>query len=1318
MSWERILGWVAAISGTLIIVMVIAGFFALRSTGVRQWILAKVDQKISTSIGGKTHIQNFAIHFSPLRVDAYGITMDGDQPSPSHPLLQADQLSVTLKIISLVHAKVDLKEIILRHPAVNMVARKDGTTNLPRPPKSNSKSSTNVWDLGIQHVRLDNGEVYYNDLKTPLDADLHDLQLEVRSTAQANNYDGTMSYREGHLKYGAYRPLPHDLNAKFTANPSTFTLKPLVFSVASSTFELNGKVQNYPQPAADGTYRITMHPQDFRAMLKNPDIPTGEIVLAGSLRYQDIPNVALMKTIYLDGRLNSRELTVNSPSLRTAIRNVAGQFRLANGNLEAHGLAADLLGGHLVATATMLHMDTQPAASLRASLQRISLGAAKAAMPGSKLGQVPVRGTISGTTNARWVGTIQNLKAQANVTLNGRLINAASGSQGVPLNGAINVNYAKAPNLASFTNTFLRTPQTSITLNGTAGNRMNVDVQLRANDLRELDTLAAALQSSTSSAGQQTSAMPTMNLAGAANANLLVRGSMNDLQIQGNLNGRNLQVHNTSWRSLQMALQASKHGVSIQNGSLVNARQGYVNFSLSAGLSDWKYQPANPISVQLTSRGLAVGRLLQVANLNYQVSGNLSADVSVHGSQLNPIGNGSIKLVQAQLYGQPLQNLSLQFNGNGDAVNSSLNASMPAGALNANVVLYPKTKGYDLRLSVPGVDLAKLQPVQEKNLGVVGVFTLSATGRGTFDNPQLAATVQIPQLKVRQASLAGIKAQLNVANKQANLALDSEVARSYIQARGSVKLTDGFYTQATFDTRAIPLEGLLALAGPVKTNGPSGLLELHASVQGPLKNKNLVRAQLIIPTLTAKYQALEIGNKGPIRVRYANSVVTVEPSEIAGTDTDLKMQGQLPIQGKGPVTLQAVGAIDMKLLRFFQSDLDSSGKVALDVRATGALGHPTLGGQIRIQNLSVLTPTAPVGLENLNGVLDIHNDQVTITQLTGQSGGGTLSLTGVVGYRPQLQMNVSATAKHVRIRYQDTIRTVLDSTLNLTGTTQASRLTGRVTIDSLGFTQSNVDLTSLGSAFGSGTETAPSTSGFEQNMKLNIAVQSSQNLNVASSTVSLQGRANLRVIGTAADPVIVGRTNFTAGDIFLMNKRFQIKRGIIEFDNPSRTEPVLNVLVSTVINQYNVSVNFLGPLDKMRTNYISDPPLPTADVINLLARGQTLEQAEATPSNFGATSLVAQGVASQLSTGVQKLAGLSSFSIDPTLGGNDPNPGARIAMQKKVTKNFFFTFATDVTSAQRELIQGEYKLTKRWSTSVTRDENGGFAVDGKFHTTF
>jgi translocation and assembly module TamB len=98
---------------------------------------------------------------------------------------------------------------------------------------------------------------------------------------------------------------------------------------------------------------------------------------------------------------------------------------------------------------------------------------------------------------------------------------------------------------------------------------------------------------------------------------------------------------------------------------------------------------------------------------------------------------------------------------------------------------------------------------------------------------------------------------------------------------------------------------------------------------------------------------------------------------------------------------------------------------------------------------------------------------------------------------------------------------------------------------------------------------------------------------------------------------------------------------------------------------------FLGPFEKMQTSYVSDPPLPTADMINLLARGQTAHQAAA---SLGASSLLTQAAASQVSSGVQKLNGLSNLSIDPTLGGNNSNPGARMAMEKRVTNNFLFTF--------------------------------------------
>ncbi len=1305
MAWKRKLGWIAISFVALVVVLVIAGYVALRTQRFHDYVLAKLQQQASEATGGQVRIQNFALHLSSLTADAYGITIRGSEPRSRPPLVQADQLRVRLKIVSLLRKKIDLNEIILRHPVVNLLVKKDGTTNLPTPPKSSSNGSANPFDLGIQHLLLSNGEIYYNDVKTPLDAELHDVQLELKSEFASKGYDGTLSYRDGRLQYGDMKPLPHDLKASFNATPSEFALKPALLTVASSTIQLEGKVQNYSSPTADGAYKITIHPQDFRPVLNNPSIPTGEVTLAGSLRYQYQANVPALRTVVLDGQLNSRELAVNSPDLRTVIRNLRGEFKLVNGNLDAHGLGADLLGGRLSATATMQHLDNSPVSKLHASLEAISLAAAKAALRTANLNQIPIEGRIDGTADAAWVGTVQNVKARA-----------AAGSARIPLDGSFHLSYDGRSGLATSTNTFVRTPQTRVDISGSAGKKLNVTVQARAADLRELDSLAAAFQNSGAQTSAKTAPPRSMNLAGAADAQVVLEGSMNDPHIRGQVNGRNLQVEDTQWRSLQLGLQANRSGVSIQNGSLVNMRQGYVNFAFSSGLSNWHYLPSSPINVQLTSRGLAINELLQVAKLDYPVSGDLSVDLSMRGSQLNPMGSGSVRLAQAKAYGQPLHQFSLQFQGNGNEVNTSLDVSTPAGSAKANLLFNPKSKGYEVQLNAPGIKLAQLQPVQERNFGVVGVLSATASGRGTLDDPQLTANVQIPQLQVRQASISGIKADINVANHKAQLALDSEVAQTFVQARGTMDLTDGYYTRATLDTKGMPIEGLLALYAPAKSDGPRGILEVHASAEGPLNDKTRMQAEVVIPTLKADYQGLQIGNTRPIHIRYANSIVALDPTEIAGTDTTLRLEGQLPLAGSAPVTLSAVGTVDMQLLRFFQPDVQSSGKLLLDVRGTGATAHPELQGQLRIQNVSLVTPDAPLGLQNLNGVLDVSNDQVNITQLTGEAGGGQISAQGVVGYRPQLRMNVALQAKSVRIRYQDAIRTVLQSDLNLVGTSESSTLNGRVLIDSLSFTP-NFDLASLAGQVQTGPESAPNE-GIAQNLKLNIAVQTARDLNLSSSAVSLQGQANLRVIGTAADPVIVGRTEFTGGDIFLMNKRYQIERGIIEFSNPNRTEPVLNVLLTTTINQYNLSLTFLGPLDKMQTNYVSDPPLPTADIINLIARGQTTQQAAAAPSNFGASSLLAQGAASQVSGGIQRLAGLSSLSIDPTLGGNDSNPGARVAMQKRITSSFLFTFATDVTTTQREIIQGEYQFNKRWSASVTRDENGGFAVDGKYHKRF
>jgi translocation and assembly module TamB len=363
--------------------------------------------------------------------------------------------------------------------------------------------------------------------------------------------------------------------------------------------------------------------------------------------------------------------------------------------------------------------------------------------------------------------------------------------------------------------------------------------------------------------------------------------------------------------------------------------------------------------------------------------------------------------------------------------------------------------------------------------------------------------------------------------------------------------------------------------------------------------------------------------------------------------------------------------------------------------------------------VALSTADAPIGVEKLNGVLNIADNRLELSNMTAQAGGGQITMGGSINYSPAVHFNLAVQGHSIRLRYPEGLRTLLDTNLAFTGGTHGSTLNGNVLVDSLSFTP-DFDLASFGDQFSTGG--AISQPGVADTIQLGMRVQSRDNLNAVSSQVTIAGRAALQIGGTAANPVITGRTTLSSGELFFRNTRYQIQKGVITFDDPNTTHPVLNVSVTTNIEQYNLTLTMRGPLDKLTTSYVSDPPLSTADIINLVARGKTTQESAA--SSESTDSMIASQAASQFSSSVQKLAGISSLQIDPTLGGNNQNPSAVVAIQQRVTKNLLFTFSTDVTQPGSEAVSGEYQLNKRWSVSMARDQLGGFSVDGRYHTRF
>ena len=618
------------------------------------------------------------------------------------------------------------------------------------------------------------------------------------------------------------------------------------------------------------------------------------------------------------------------------------------------------------------------------------------------------------------------------------------------------------------------------------------------------------------------------------------------------------------------------------------------------------------------------------------------------------------------------------------------------------------------QLTADGIQLDQLQALQAQHIDAKGVVSLKASGQGTFDNPQLEATLQVPQIEMQNQKIADVNLHMDVANHLATANLTSSAVGTMIRANAKVKLTGDYLVDATFDTQAIPLQPLFAIYAPDQAADLTGQTEVHGTLHGPLKNKKQLEAHITIPTLKLAYgNSIQLAETAPIKVDYKDTVITLQRSGLRGTDTDLQFQGSMSTNQGAPVSLLLLGTINLHLAQVFAPDIRSSGELKFNINTNGPTSLPNLAGQVEIVDANFAGGDLPVGLQHGNGVLTLTSDRLNITKFQGTVGGGTLTAQGGVAYRPGVQFDLGLAANGVRVLYPQGVRESVNANLRLAGTTENAVLGGQVRLADLSFTPA-FDLNSFIGQF-SGGVSAPVTPGLAQNIQLNLGVTSENDVNLVSRTLSIAGSANLRVRGTAAQPIILGRVNLNGGDIILNGDRFVLNGGTIEFVNPSETEPVVNLSLNTTIQQYNIFMRFNGPIAQLRTNYSSDPALPAADIINLLAFGSTTEASaqNATPANQAAESLVASQVSSQVTSRVSKVAGISQLSINPVLAGGTSQgpPGANITIQQRVTGNLFVTFSSNVASTQNETIQGQYQLSPRVAVSVTHDQSGGFAFD-------
>jgi translocation and assembly module TamB len=639
------------------------------------------------------------------------------------------------------------------------------------------------------------------------------------------------------------------------------------------------------------------------------------------------------------------------------------------------------------------------------------------------------------------------------------------------------------------------------------------------------------------------------------------------------------------------------------------------------------------------------------------------------------------------------------------------------------------------RVSDGHADLAHIRNVQKVRPGIAGTVRLSADGAATLNSASQLAPRSVnvnfsaKGLAVQGKNLGDLTLDASTSGGRVNFTLDSSLGGASIQGKGNSQLAGDYPTTAQITIHNVTWKGLQPLLGPAGVDSPDfdAAADGEITMNGPVLRSDamsarlqLSRVQLTAATPGIHSETVTVQNQGPVAVSLDRGVARIESLHLTGPKTDVQAQGSVSLTAH---TLQASlnARTDLGLLQKFDRDVVSSGQITADATLRGTFANPLINGKLQLQNASVNLPDVPTGLSNANGVVDFNGTSASFQNMTGEVGGGKVTLSGFVAYSGATRMALRVNANNVHVRLQPGVSAAANADLHLSGRMDSSIASGTVTINQITYAPQS-DLGAILSRAAPAVQSPPSPSLLLDNMRLDVQVRTSSGLAVRASVAQgLQMDANLHVQGTASQPGVTGRVAISEGKLAFMGSTYAVNTGTITFYNPIRIDPILDLSLETQAQGVDVTLKVTGPIDNMKLSYTSNPPLQFQEVVGLLAAGQTptsdptilANQPTQPPQSFqemGESAVVGQALADPIANQMQRVFGLTQFKIDPTFANGQDLPQAQISVQQQVTSRITLTYSTPVQSGGEQAVSGQYLISPDWSATATRDQFGLFSV--------
>lgn len=1335
---KRIALWTLAGLAALVLLATVAGVLIVRSDRFHQYIQQTIVEQVERATGGRVELAGYSFDWHNLTAQVRGLVIHGKESPAEPPLLQVGSATLGMRIISVLETKIDLASLRVERPQAYFVVYPDGSSNFPGPAARSDKLwSEELLNLKIGTYEIVDGQMEYDGRRIPLHVKGEHLRVQMSYEAQTPSYRGEVSTDSLQVSPEGYGPIPASMSASFVIEKSRLDLPRVRVATKQSSFDLSG---GFDDPRAlHGTFSIKGNAavREAVAIFRLPIEPTGTASIDGQV------TVAFADpfTSGLRGRVTARGLGFTQDRLKIRDAEVRGNLQLTRDRLTLEQMTATALGAKIAGRADLEHGRQF---HVEGTIEGLDLRAAAATLTDRP---VPWSGTMAGNFSADATVKQPDTIARANLSI-------VPSAGGMPVEGHLDIAYDQAAGTVELGSSSVATPATRVEVSGTLGKMLQV--RLRSTDLNDLlPALAMAEQNPPTE-------IPLKLRNGSVTADGSVTGPLDNPRFTGQVTASNGEILGHGFDQFTGDIDATRMEIS---GTRLTASRGAMTASGSARLSarEGSFEDAG-ITGQLELRNAPVGDLAREAGSTVAIMGTGSASVGLSGSIRRPEVELALDIQRPAAFGEQIDRVRAAVHyrpgeldiANGIATDGSSQLQFsgtyrhPENNLKSGDVSFDATVQSVTASRIEHV--AKISPAVDGQLG----GRLSGTGRianGSFE--LTAATVNITgkSLTVDGEPIGDLILTAETKGTEITVRAGGNIRESMVEASGKWSLEGDDPGEATVKFSRMSIDSVQDLVMLGRTeNRPAappfeGFVEGRATVTLPLRKPEAFRAKVTLdavqinprPTevlrLGMQPQDVILKNSQPLVVDVTKDQARLSPGQFTGRDTNISVEGVIPFRGAATSDFSVRGNINLVILQLINPDLAVKGNANLQVSIRGNLQDPNVNGRLELTKASLSYSDLTYVVENVNGSITFDRNRATIERLTAETNGGTLSLTGSLDFGAALDSGTAlvyrlrAEARGVRVRLPQDLSTTIDANLRLTGASDASTLSGTVTLNRASFNPRS-DLGALLAQASVPTPVPSAPNEYLRGMRIDVRIESASNFQVETSlTRDVEAEVDLRLRGTPVRPILLGTISINQGEVQVYGTRYAINRGDIRFLNPVKIEPTIDMDLETKLRGITVDVTLSGSPSNPKMGWSSDPPLQESEIIALLATGRDpslgMNQmapglSNASGNSFAAagSGLVGQAINSQISSRFQRFFGATNVKIDPTLTGVDNVPQARLTWEQQVSKDITLTYITNLNRTQEQLIQMQVDLNKNWSAIFVRDPNGLFGIDFQFRKRF